>query len=321
MPSVRVLRGVRLALVAAIVVWLFSPTWIHSAIPLWLPFVVAVVLEAQFVISNYRSTRPFFTPAGRAPDAGDQERYGSGDLQDWAIVEHEGERVWVDLAEQPEDDDLPPEATDSAPPSVGSAGRGRRLARSLAEAAAVLAVIAGIAVLLDRGSWDDVSRADQRAAERRFSEEASLVAGKRVDVACDTSRRLVGTVQHADGVAVVGGTQAYITPELCNALYRLAFEDDVPSFSETARAIAVLSHEAWHLRGIRHEGVAECYAVQSGVGVGRRLGLDENDARRMMRSQLVANQQHGRSTYEYLVPRGCINRGRYDLDPAGDRFP
>lgn len=319
MPSVRVLRGLRLALVAALVVWLFAPTWIHSAIPLWLPFLVALALEAQFVVSNYRSSRPFFTPGGRAPDASDRERYGSGEVEDWAIVEDEGSRVWVDLAapiEETDGADMP-----AAPMAAGATSRRGRLLRSLAEAAAVLAVVAGIALLLDRGTWDDIGRADRVAAEARFSAEASRVAGKPVRITCDTSRRLVGTVQHADGVAVVGGRQAYITPELCNALFRLGFEGEIPSFSETARAIAVLAHEAWHLRGVRHEGVTECYAVQSGVDVGRRLGLDEDEARRMMRSQLVANQQHRGSTYEYLVPDGCINRGRYDLDPVGDRFP
>ena len=127
-------------------------------------------------------------------------------------------------------------------------------------------MVAGIALLLDRGTWDDVSARDRRRAETRFSLEAA--AGRRQvrPRSCATRRgRLVGTVQHADGVAVVGGTQACITPELCNALYRLAFDDEVTSFSETARAIAVLAHEAWHLRGIRHEGVTECYAVPERV--------------------------------------------------------
>ena len=150
---------------------------------------------------------------------------------------------------------------------------------------------------------------------------AARIAGKPAHVRCDTSGRLVGAVQHADGVATVGGDRAYITPELCFALYRLVRDGEVPSFSRTARAIAVLAHEAWHLRGVQDEGVTECYALQSGVRVGERLGLDEDEARRMMRSQLVANQLHKSGSSEYVVPSDCTNRGRLDLRPALDLFP
>ena len=41
----------------------------------------------------------------------------------------------------------------------------------------------------------------------------------------------------------------------------------------------------------------------------------------MMRAQLVANQQHRGSTLEYLVPRGCLNRGRFDLAPRRRPVP
>ena len=99
-------------------------------------------------------------------------------------------------------------------------------------------------------------------------------------------------MQHADGVAIVGGDRTYITPEICFALYRLAFEDDVRG-SQTARAIAVLAHESWHLRGESDEGTTECYALQSGVELGRRLGLDEGTARRMMAQQLAENRSEG----------------------------
>jgi hypothetical protein len=315
--AVRVLRRLRLALVVLLVAWFFSPPEIRDSVPLWLPFAVALVLEVQFVAANYRSTKPFFRRGDRRPSGDDVRRYGAGTQADWAIVDVEGEPVWVDLAEpdeeEPEPRPLP--AADSARSPL------RRLLRPAVEAATVLAVVAGLVLLLDRGSWDDLSAAEQRAAEARISAEASVVAGKPVRVGCDTSGRWVGAVQHADGVAIVGGDRAYLTPQLCYALHRLAADGEVPSFSETARAIAVLAHEAWHLRGERDEGVTECYAVQSGVSVGRRLGLDEDTARRMMRSQLVANQLHRRGSAEYVVPAGCVNRGPLDLRPAVDLFP
>jgi hypothetical protein len=303
-------------LIALLVAWFFSPPSIRDGVPLWVPFAVALGLELQFVAANYRSSAPFFRRDDRRPGAADRERYGDGEIADWAIVDLEGDRHWIDLTPEDDAEGTPP-ATVRRPPR----SRRRSLVRPLLEAAAVLAVVGGIVLLLGRGGWDDLDAAERRSAEARISAEASTVAGKPVRVGCDTSGRRVGAVQHADGVAIVGGAQAYLTPDLCYALHRLATDGEVSSFSETARAIAVLAHEAWHLRGVGVEGVAECYALQSGVGLGRRLGLDEDTARRMMRSQLVANQLHRLGSAEYVVPSDCANRGRYDLAPNVDRFP
>ena len=153
-----------------------------------------------------------------------------------------------------------------------------------------------------------------------MSAEASRVVGRPVEIRCDEAGDYVGAVQHADGVAAVGGRVAYLTPERCFDLYRLAFEGEV-SFSQTARAIAVLAHESWHLRGERNEGVTECYALQSGVDVGRRLGLRTETARRMMRQQLAENALRGRGDVEYLVPPECRDGGPLDLDPGSPEFP
>jgi hypothetical protein len=127
-------------------------------------------------------------------------------------------------------------------------------------------------------------------------------------------------VQHADGAAVVGGRVAYLTPERCYDLYQLAFEDEV-AFSQTARSLAVLAHEAWHLRGVRDEGTTECYALQSAVGIGQRFGLSEDTARQMMRQQLTENSLRGLATAEYRVSDECRDGGELDLDPASSAFP
>jgi hypothetical protein len=154
----------------------------------------------------------------------------------------------------------------------------------------------------------------------RFSNEASRIATKPVTIRCDESRDYVGLIQHADGVAAVGGDRAYLTPERCFDLYRLAFEGEVTS-SQTARALAVLAHEAWHLRGVSDEGATECYALQSGVGIGQRFGLSAGTARQMMRQQLVENALHSGPTSEYLVPPDCRDGGRLDLHPDDAQFP
>jgi hypothetical protein len=315
---VRLLRRLRLVLVVLLVVWFFAPPHVRSEVPLWLPFVLVLALEAQFVISSWRSSTPLVRPADPTPDPADRDRYGDGSVAEWAVVESDTGRVWVDISEptEEEDDDEDDDDAVTAEPS-----RPRSLARALVEAAVVVVAVTVLVLLLDRGNWNDLGPGARRTAEREFSVEASRVAGKPVRIQCDTSGRHVGAVQHADGVATVGGRLAYITPELCYALQRLTAKGEVQSFSQTARAIAVLAHEAWHLRGVADEGRTECFALQSGVQVGRRLGLDEDTARRMMRSQLVANQLHRLDTAEYVVPAGCVNRGALDLNPGVDLFP
>jgi hypothetical protein len=311
--GVRVLRRLRLVLIVSLALWFFSPPDLRDEVPIWLPFVAVVALEAQFVVSSWRSGAPLVSRDDPRPGMEDRHRYGDGRLPEWAITEDdEGTRHWVDISE---DEEEAPAEPATAPP------RRRRLARALVEAAAVLVAVAGLYLLLERPGWDDLGGDAQRSAEARMSLEASRVAGKPVRIECDTSGRHVGAVRHADGIAIVGGGLAYLTPELCYALERLAAHGEVTSFSRTARAIAVLAHEAWHLRGVANEGRTECFALQSGVRVARRLGLDEETARRMMRSQLVANQLHGAATAEYVVPADCVNRGALDLSPGVDRFP
>jgi hypothetical protein len=72
---------------------------------------------------------------------------------------------------------------------------------------------------------------------------------------------------------------------------------------------------------VRDEGTTECYALQSGVEIGQRLGLSEERARQLMRQQLVENSLRSRASPEYLVPADCRDGGRLDLDPDDSRFP
>ena len=265
------LRRFRLPLAILLAAWLLGPPAVRDAVPLWLAFLVALALEAHFVLTNYRSAEPFFGTPDRRPDAADRERYGTGGVAEWEIVEVEGERLWLDLAEHPGHDEPRARRAPHSPSRAGAdaspACSPRRSPCSPSSPASCSSSTAAAGTTSPRRPGP--------SAEARFSAEAARVAGKPVRLRCDTSGRIVGAVQHADGVAIVGGDRAYLTPELCFALYRLTHDGEVPSFSRTARAIAVLAHEAWHLRGVRDEGVTECYALQSGVRVGRRLGLDE----------------------------------------------
>jgi hypothetical protein len=288
----------RIALLALLVLWFFSPPEWRYAVPLWLPFIVALGLELQFFITGLRGDRPT-ADRSRAPQARDLEEFG------WGA------------------DELPDEEDDAFWHSAPVERRRRRRdVWSIAAPLAVLAVVGAAVIYVGahRG-WSSLSDTTQARTEQLLSREATKIAAHPARVTCDTSGRHVGAVQEADGEAEVGGMQAYLTPGICYTLYRLAEHGRVDSFSGTARAIAVLAHESWHLRGVADEGVANCYAFQSGVRIGKELGLSAGEAAAMMRQQLADNAVSAEGDTRYLVPSGCKNGGRYDLNPTSARFP
>ncbi len=290
--------ALRAALAVFVVAWIFGVHDLRSTIPVWVAFVIALGLELNFFFGAL--TRPAAPRPDRGPQPVDRERYG---YLGWPEDEDgEGD-------EEYEDDEFWEE--ESRWPAV----------RRFLWGVGIIAALALTFWLVDRNTgWDSLSTETRAEAQERFSAEASQIAGKDVRIRCDESGEYVGAVQHADGVAQIGGELAYLTPERCLDLYRLAFEGEVTG-SQTGRAISVLAHEAWHLRGEGNEGVTECYALQSGVDVGRRLGLRTETARQMMRQQLVENQLRARGAFEYLVPPECHDGGALDLDPARTAFP
>ena len=276
----RLFRRLRVGVLALVVGYFFLPYEVRTVIPVWLVFLLALGLEAQFFVGGWLQAREGVVrgPVDRGPQPRDLEELGP------QYNEYEPLTLF-------------PSDWYSAPPAT------RRLVwRYVAEAAAGLAIVGVILFFAVRPSgWDAVSPGDQARAEAVFSRETSLIAGHETQVTCDERGEFVGFVQDADGRAEVGGQQAYLTPAICDTLYQLAFKDRVQSSSRTARAIAVLAHEAQHLRGVRHEGLANCYGFQSGVQLGVNLGLSESRARRMMREQLATPPPNP----EYRVPSGC----------------
>jgi hypothetical protein len=294
---------VRIALVVFVLAWILGPSELRDGVPIVLVFLVAVALEVQFLVGALREgPRP---APDRLPQDVDRDRYGFEELGEGE--ELDGEELENDM---PDDRPLEPEPRSYLAPV-------RRFALGLA-------VIAGLGALIwfveSRTGWDSLAGETRARAVERFSQEASRVADKPVAVRCDESRDYVGAVQHADGVAAVGGELAILTPEICHDLYRLAFEGETTG-SRTGRALAVLAHEAWHLRGERNEGTTECYGLQSGVALGERLGLSEATARRLMRQQLTENALRGAGSFEYRVPAECRDGGRLDLRPNDADFP
>jgi hypothetical protein len=299
----RAFRRARLAVLALVVLYFFLPYEVQAWIPVWVPFLAALGLEVHFFLGGYLQLRGGLPGLQAPPDRAPQPR-DLADLGGW----------WT--GEEPEDDEFDfagcAELEEARPPYL----------RYALEAGAVLAVVAGVLYYASRPhGWDAVSAADKTRAEAVFSREASSIAGHPARIDCDESGEFVGFVQDADGAAAIGGDQAYLTPEICNTLYQVAFKEQVRSPSRAGRAIAVLAHEAWHLRGVRDEGLANCYGFQSGVRIGVNLGLSEGTARRLMREQLATNPSDARGNPAYLVPGGCRDGGSEDLDAAGSAFP
>ena len=318
--------ALRVLLVAFVFTWIFGPDELRAAIPIWLPFLVALGLEVAFLVSAFRPEtrgRP-----DRAPQPLDRERYGyTGDTDELLLVHDGEEELWIPYSGETEEEleALIEEAREAGDePETQALAAEHTLGDRLRGFAVGVGVIGALALVVwfieSRTGWDSLDGDTKIAAVERFSEEASRIADKPVSIRCDESRDYVGFVQHADGVALVGGDRAYLTPERCYDLYRLAFEDEITS-SQTARAISVLAHEAWHLRGVRDEGTTECYALQSGVELGQRLGLSEDTARQMMRQQLVENQTRGAASFEYVVAPECRDGGALDLARGSGSFP
>jgi hypothetical protein len=284
---------------------------VQAWIPVWLPFAAALGLELQFFLGGYLARRSEHPGEAAVPDRGPQPR---------DLAELGGEPWWsADGDEDEHEEEQEEEEYEYEPPAFEAR---RPYVRHLAEAAAAIAIVGGILFYAVRPhGCNAVSTANRARAEAVFSREATGIAAHPASVVCDTSGRHVGIVQEADGAAPVGGRVAYLVPSLCDALYQLRFKHRVQSFSRTARAIAVLAHETWHLRGVSDEGLTNCYAFQSGVAVGVDLGLSESRARAMMREQLATNASDSAGDSRYLVPPGCRDGGQYDLNPGSTQFP
>ncbi len=307
---------VRVALVVFVLAWILGPSELRSLVPLVLVFLVALALEIQFLVGALRAG-PARRP-DRTPQEIDRDRFGFEREPDELVVVGEGgEEVWLAVSEGSDEPEVDDEADVEEPEPHRSAAPVRRFFVGLG---VIAALVATIWLVESRTGWDSLDRETRIEATDRFADEASAIAGKPVTIFCDESHDFVGAVQHTDGVAIVGGDHAYLTPERCLDLYRVAFEGEVTG-SRTGRAIAVLAHEAWHLHGESDEATTECYALQSGVELGHRLGLSEDRARQLMRQQLTENALRGAGSFEYRVPPECRDGGRLDLDPGESSFP
>lgn len=280
-----------------VALWLLSGR-LQAAVPFWLPFAVLAATELEFVVRGLRERRlgPTAAPSSRRLPGSDDADLG------WVeAVDEEGEPVLVAAAPRP-----------------------RRRPRL----ALVLVLVVGLALFavayhVDReAGWQSIPLSGRTRAERRFTAEAARIARRPVIVRCDDGYAFTGVGSDAAGVAFIPRALAYLETTVCRSLYRIVFEHRVGARDDAAFSVTVLAHEAVHLRGVHDEAETECFAIQEGVALGQRLGLDRETARALMRSQLDRDRSdESVARLDYRLPSGCRNGGPLDLRRNDPRFP
>jgi hypothetical protein len=287
----------RVGALVFVVLWLLS-SHLQGAIPFWLAFAILAVTEVEFLVGGMRERRygAASAPASRRlPGAAD------ADLGWIEVPGEDGETQFVPAEPRPR----------------------RRTHLHFVPVAIVALGLFVWAYLVDRESgWQSLPAATQAQAERRFTAEATRIARRPVTVRCDDGYAYTGVGSDAAGVAFIPRALAYLQPTVCRSLYRIAFEQHIGARDDAAFAITVLAHEATHLRGISNEAETECYALQEGVALARRLGVDAATAQALMRAQRDRDLSDASiARLDYRLPAGCRDGGALDLRPNDSTFP
>jgi hypothetical protein len=162
--------------------------------------------------------------------------------------------------------------------------------------------------------WDQLRNPPGRATafERRLGEVASGIAGRDVSVRCDDLSWLSDSTEPGGAVQFSGdrpANYARIRYDMCTKLGRLSRDHGAGGFAE-AQAVEVLAHESFHLRGVKNEAAAECYALQFVARVARQLGATATNAEELYAFALEGYPRH---PTQYLS-RDCRPGGALDLD-------
>ena len=285
-----VLRSAALVFVLA---WLFVDE-LRTLVPFWLPFVVLLATEIEFVLRGRLEPR---RPARRRVPPGPED----ADLGFGELVEDE-------------------EGVHYVPPPQRER-RGKR--RLVAWAVGIVAGVAlfGLAARADRAAtWQSLDDGERRGTVARLASEAAIVAGRPVTLRCDEDYSFTGSGSDTLGIAFPRAGITYLDPAVCRTLHDLL--GDREEHRDTGEALVVLAHEAIHLAGERREGVTECLALQAAVPLAVRLGLDDERARRLLGAELDRRRAE-RSVVRaaYALPRSCRDGGALDRNPDDPRFP
>lgn len=199
-----------------------------------------------------------------------------------------------------------------------------------------LKVAAATVLVVSTGLWLN-DRADRRANEDRMSAIASQIAGRSVRVHCP------GPVGRLFGWDIVEGSVAFsaegrpadetkLRKLSCAELDALAEGERGRELActeraqilcggrgaELAMAVDVLSHEAWHMQGIRDEAETECRSLQTMAFTAQRLGANEAQGRALARGQYLEAYPLMGDSYRSFT---CEDGAQGDLRPDDERFP
>lgn len=202
------------------------------------------------------------------------------------------------------------------------------------------AVLALPAALLVWQWWGDTS------TERRLSPVASAIAGRAVQIDCQTLWGALIDTQPRHGevrfdAAGKPESRIFLTHDTCKRLKRFAgkahhrelacltqidWRIPVPltfehpcyrEASKTIYAVLILAHEAYHTAGIQNEALTNCYATQAMAYAATALGTDQTEAQYLAvaMNRLLPIQQGSYRT------DACTRGSDLDLYPKTPSFP
>ncbi len=195
----------------------------------------------------------------------------------------------------------------------------------------ILACLAALAAL---GFYMGPHRTLQ-ADEAELARIATVIAGRDVQISCPGTLATLTEASAQDGSVLFSseGTpadEAKLSGDTCATLRGflhggvggldcLSRQRTCPlEVREAAVAVNVLSHEAWHLAGVRDEAVTQCYALQTNADTALRLDARRDDARaiasyivREVQPVLPADYRSG----------DCFDGGPLDLHPDRHSWP
>ena len=172
--------------------------------------------------------------------------------------------------------------------------------------------------------------------DHKLSGIAGEIAGRQVNVDCPGFLRSLLDISSGGSVMFDANGKpsntTHLDPSVCHDLsaYRATrgraefacVFDAFPCSDKVERAVysaLVLSHESQHLRGIRDEGAAQCYAIQTLAQVAERLGSPSAEAKAVAAHYLVVDQPNMNG--DYVLPQGCADGGSLDLNPQSTGWP
>lgn len=194
----------------------------------------------------------------------------------------------------------------------------------------VVLLLAAAAAALYLGPYRDGKR-----DEAQLAKVATVIAGRPVEIDCPGTFAKLTDVSSNDGSVLfsrdgVPADEARLSSGTCDRLTSLLHGrvsglgclapggECPPEVEDVAVAVNVLSHEAWHLAGVREEAVAQCYALQTNAETAIRLGASPEDAAAV--AEFVFREVQPALPAAYRTSE-CHDGGPLDLHPESTSWP